>query len=155
MKKFVKLKKHTPGFYYAEQNSDNNINLVMLAIFLNSEIFPGMLYDFYTDWLKGKIIQDSASGNSPYGLLEHQNRIYVYDYTEPDKDLAYFNTTREDMLEIIDRWINVARTIYTIEDKKIDLPDEIIISEHNGKVTIKRGDDFEPDDYKTEPIKKK
>lgn len=155
MEKLIKLKKNNSESYDFIQCDD--IALSILVCFLIDEVFPGRYYNFYTNWLKGQITGESISGNSPYGLLEHQNRIYVYDYTEPDKDLAYFNTTREDMLEIIDRWINVARTIYTSEDnKKIELPDEIIITQdNNGKVTIKRGDGFEPNEYQTEPIKKK
>jgi hypothetical protein len=126
--KFAHLKHHLqhPGYEIMEYN---HIDFYILAGFLESAISSNLAYNYYTDWLTGKYDQEYAGGNA-YGLREYNNRIYVFfQFDEEGKELSYFNTTKQKMLDIIYDW--------AILVSQNPPPSEIMITEENDIVTIK------------------
>ena len=148
--KICKLKKST---LFYEPYGCHDKRLYILAKFLANEVFKGMPYDFFTKWLKGDIDNSDAYGNA-YGLEGLKDKVYVcYSFDNEEKENCFI-TTKEKMLDIINRWMDIARTVWIDPDnsEKTLLPDEIIITQIGDDVKIERSDGFDPDDYRKEKI---
>jgi hypothetical protein len=121
------------GYQYKNSNS---ITLCVLCDFLTSEIRGLHGYHYFVDWLKDKPSifsnQSWLHGNA-YGIEKVKNNIHVYFQYDLSKDnYNYFETTKEKMIAILDRW----KEIFTQETK----PHGILITQEND------------DDVKIEPL---
>lgn len=103
--KFAKIKNEGEIRYVSEWDDET---IAMLANFLYSAIRTDWSYDAFTNWLKHKEIGDRGVYGEIYGLEEHNGRIYVIDTFDSEEErYKYFNTTRENMLRIIDDWVRI------------------------------------------------
>ncbi len=147
-KKYILYKRDNllKGYIYKDSN---DVGMEILGCLLKSEIGG----DLFIGWLKGKFKGISASGNVLTMREEPDKTISVYfqwdvdeiyEHPERKKDLI-FNTTRENLLKIIEDWCKV----YFQKDEGLPEADEILITQDEyGKVEIK------PIVYEQEAIKK-
>jgi hypothetical protein len=104
------------GPYSYLYKDSNNVKLHILGSFLKSEIMCERRYEYLIDWLLNKPNIFSAQSWihwDAYGIEKiNNNNIHVYFQYDLSKDnYNYFETTKEKMIAILDRWKEIASQI--------------------------------------------
>lgn len=115
---YLKLQFSGPNWYRLIENKDLDLSMLL-----------GMLYaiksTYIIDWLDGKYPNTKKPTEMGWGLIEKNNRIFVFCESDPEEEwFNSFSTSKQNMKKIIQDWIEIT----ILREPK---PDYIIISRTN------------------------
>lgn len=134
---YVLLKKIENNWFKTQDWNDEK--LAGLASMLKN-----MIGTLIWEWLEGKYPNQNWAKSNAWGLIEHHNRVFVHFFiNEDEKWDQNFNTTKENMLKIINNWVEIA----IVNDNK---PENILVYRDNDQdEIIKFKAISNPEDYST------